>query len=72
MATAGDVPAGRRVAGSWDGLIMYEDKNVRPGIIVARRIERVYHVRLEKGEVHEGYPDYCDDHECLMERVMAE
>lgn len=68
----GDIPGGKKLAGSWDGLAMYQNEGLRPGVVMARRERRTYHVRLELGEVHEGHPDQCDDGICLAERIMDE
>lgn len=65
----GDIQGGERLAGSWDGLPLGEG-DVRNGVILARRLDRTFHVRLEEGFVHEGHPDDCDDGTCLAERVM--
>lgn len=77
---AGDIQGGPRIVGSWEGL-MLEDRELRPGIVLATRTKRtsgktimyeaVFHVRLEEGFVHEGHPDQCDDGTCLAERVMG-
>jgi hypothetical protein len=67
----GDVQGGTKMVGSWEGLAL-EDADLRAGVVLAVRLERTFHVRIEDGDVHEGHPDQCDEGICLAERVMGE
>ncbi len=48
------------------------DADVRHKIVMAKKGDRVFHVRLEEGLAHDGHPDQCDDGTCLAERIMGE